>query len=103
MGRTAPTQSTHSRRHARLADHRAAARAASRLARAPGRSGAAAADARARRRTKPLEVGDRQGARAESLAREHALLARLVLDLALSDQNALSRVPGGPLINVSDR
>jgi GntR family transcriptional regulator, vanillate catabolism transcriptional regulator len=46
-------------------------------------------------------IGDRQGARAESLAREHALLARRVLDVALSDQNALSRIPGGPLINVA--
>ena len=48
-------------------------------------------------------IGERQGARAESLAREHALLARRVLDVALSDQNALSRVPGGPLINVLAR
>jgi GntR family transcriptional regulator of vanillate catabolism len=46
-------------------------------------------------------IRDRQGARAESLAREHALLARRVLDVALSDQNALSRVPGGRLINVA--
>jgi GntR family transcriptional regulator of vanillate catabolism len=45
----------------------------------------------------------RQGTRAEAIAREHALLARRVLDVALSDQNALSRVPGGPLINVSAR
>src|SRR5215470_12737916 len=42
-------------------------------------------------------IGARQGTRAESLAREHALLARRVLDVALSDRNALSRVPGGPL------
>jgi GntR family transcriptional regulator, vanillate catabolism transcriptional regulator len=48
-------------------------------------------------------IRERQGARAESLAREHALLARRVLDVALSDQNALSRIPGGPLINVSVR
>jgi GntR family transcriptional regulator, vanillate catabolism transcriptional regulator len=48
-------------------------------------------------------IGARQGARAESIAREHALLARRVLDAALSDQNALSRVPGGSLINVSAR
>ena len=46
-------------------------------------------------------IGRRQGTRAESLAREHALLARRVLELALSDRDALSRVPGGPLINVS--
>ena len=48
-------------------------------------------------------IGQRQGARAESLAREHALLARRVLDIALSDHNALSRVPGGPLINIAAR
>jgi GntR family transcriptional regulator of vanillate catabolism len=48
-------------------------------------------------------IGEHQGARAESVAREHALLARRVFDVALSDQNALSRVPGGPLINVSAR
>jgi len=38
-------------------------------------------------------IGQRQGARAESIAREHALLARRVLDVALSDENALSRLP----------
>jgi GntR family transcriptional regulator of vanillate catabolism len=48
-------------------------------------------------------VSTRQGTRAESLAREHALLARRVLDLALSDRDALSRVPGGSLINVATR
>ena len=42
-----------------------------------------------------------QGTRAESLAREHALLARRVLDVALSDRAALRGIPGGPLINVS--
>ena len=46
-------------------------------------------------------IANRQGTRAESLAREHALLARRVLDLALSDRAALSGIPGGPLINVS--
>ena len=39
-------------------------------------------------------IGKRQGTRAEALAREHALLARRMLDLALSDQDALKRVPG---------
>ena len=43
----------------------------------------------------------RHGTRAEALAREHALLARRVLDVALSDHDALSTVPGGPLINLS--
>jgi GntR family transcriptional regulator of vanillate catabolism len=46
-------------------------------------------------------IRDRQGARAEAVAREHALLARRVLDFALADQSVLSRVPGGPLINLS--
>jgi len=46
-------------------------------------------------------ISRRQGARAEALAREHALLALRVLDDALSDHDALSRVPGGPLIDVS--
>jgi GntR family transcriptional regulator of vanillate catabolism len=48
-------------------------------------------------------IGNRQGTRAESLAREHAYVARRVLELALSDTDALSRVPGGLLINMSGR
>ena len=48
-------------------------------------------------------ISKRHGTRAEALAREHALLARRVLEVALSDRDALSRVPGGPLINVSGR
>jgi GntR family transcriptional regulator, vanillate catabolism transcriptional regulator len=48
-------------------------------------------------------IATRQGTRAEALAREHALLAKGILEIALSDQAALSRVPGGPLINVSAR
>jgi GntR family transcriptional regulator, vanillate catabolism transcriptional regulator len=43
----------------------------------------------------------RQGARADSLAREHAFVARRVLGVALSDTDALRRIPGGPLIHVS--
>src|SRR5687768_3330910 len=46
-------------------------------------------------------IEKRQGTRAEALAREHALLARRVLDVALADQDAIRRVPGGPLINLS--
>jgi GntR family transcriptional regulator of vanillate catabolism len=45
-------------------------------------------------------VAKRQGTRAEALAREHALVARRVLDFALSDHDTLSRLPGGSLINV---
>lgn len=48
-------------------------------------------------------ITTRQGTRAEGLAREHAYVARRVLELALSNTDALSRVPGGPLINVSRR
>ena len=46
-------------------------------------------------------IEKRQGTRAEALAREHALLARRVLDVALADQNAIRQVPGGQLINLS--
>jgi GntR family transcriptional regulator of vanillate catabolism len=45
-------------------------------------------------------IGRRQGTRAESLAREHAFIGRHVLELALSDTTALSRVPGASLINL---
>ena len=41
----------------------------------------------------------RQGTRAEYLAREHAFIGRRVLTLALSDGEALSRIPGASLIN----
>ena len=46
-------------------------------------------------------IGRRQSTRAESVGREHAYLARRVLEVALSNTDALSRVPGGSLINVS--
>jgi GntR family transcriptional regulator, vanillate catabolism transcriptional regulator len=45
-------------------------------------------------------IGKRQGGRAESLAREHGLIGRRVLEMALSDTAALSRVPGASLINI---
>ena len=48
-------------------------------------------------------IAARQGTRAEGLAREHACVARRVLELALSDMDAMSRVPGGSLINVAGR
>lgn len=41
------------------------------------------------------------GTRAEAVAREHALLARRVIGVALADRNALGCVPGGRLINLS--
>ena len=43
----------------------------------------------------------RQGTRAEYLAREHAFIGRRVLAMALSDTDALSRVPGASLISLS--
>jgi GntR family transcriptional regulator of vanillate catabolism len=48
-------------------------------------------------------IENRQGTRAESIAREHAYVARHVLERALSNTDALSRVPGGSLINVTPR
>jgi GntR family transcriptional regulator of vanillate catabolism len=46
-------------------------------------------------------IASRQGTRAESLAREHAFIARRVLAMALSDTDALRKVPGASLINIS--
>jgi GntR family transcriptional regulator, vanillate catabolism transcriptional regulator len=43
-----------------------------------------------------IELGE--GYRAEALAREHARMARLNLDAALSSQRALDRLPGASLI-----
>jgi GntR family transcriptional regulator of vanillate catabolism len=48
-------------------------------------------------------IAARQGTRAENLGREHAFIACRALELALSDSNALSRVPGGSLINMAAR
>jgi GntR family transcriptional regulator, vanillate catabolism transcriptional regulator len=46
-------------------------------------------------------IAQRQGSRAESIAREHSYVARRVLSIAMSDTNALRRIPGGRLIHVS--
>lgn len=46
-------------------------------------------------------IAQRQSARAESVAREHAYVARRVLGVAMSDTDALSRIPGAPLIHIS--
>lgn len=43
-------------------------------------------------------IGNREGARAEALAREHARLARHNLDLTLASRGALERLPGAALI-----
>jgi GntR family transcriptional regulator of vanillate catabolism len=45
-------------------------------------------------------IARRQGTRAESLAREHAFVARRIFEMSLSDSATLSRVPGASLINV---
>src|SRR5262249_29160961 len=46
-------------------------------------------------------IARRQGARAESLAREHAQLTRRNLEIALADNDFLSSLPGGSLITGS--
>ncbi len=43
-------------------------------------------------------VGAGHGARAEEIAREHARLAKLNLDLVLESRAALERLPGAPLL-----
>jgi GntR family transcriptional regulator, vanillate catabolism transcriptional regulator len=43
----------------------------------------------------------RHGTRAEHIAREHAFIGRRVLTMALSDTDALSKVPGASLISLS--
>lgn len=54
-----------------------------------------------RRLLEAIENGE--GARAEHIGREHARLGRQVFELALSDKDILSRVPGGPLISIPTR
>jgi GntR family transcriptional regulator of vanillate catabolism len=44
-------------------------------------------------------IARREGTRAENLAREHAWIGRRVLAIALSDREALRRVPGASLID----
>jgi len=46
-------------------------------------------------------IAKRQGTRAEHVAREHAFIGHRVLATALSDSEALSKVPGASLINPS--
>jgi GntR family transcriptional regulator of vanillate catabolism len=43
-------------------------------------------------------IRDGHGTRAEEIAREHARLARLNLELALANHDALARMPGAPLL-----
>ena len=44
-------------------------------------------------------IRERQGTRAEEIAREHARLSRLNLDLVLEDSEARDRMPGAPLLS----
>ena len=44
-------------------------------------------------------IRERQGTRAEEIAREHARLSRLNLDLVLEDSEARHRMPGAPLLS----
>jgi GntR family transcriptional regulator, vanillate catabolism transcriptional regulator len=48
-------------------------------------------------------IQSKEGSRAEHIAREHARLAWHIFQLALSDDDVLSVVPGEPLINTSAR
>jgi GntR family transcriptional regulator of vanillate catabolism len=43
-------------------------------------------------------IENREGTRAESVAREHSRLARRDMDWALANRELLQQVPGGPLI-----
>jgi GntR family transcriptional regulator of vanillate catabolism len=45
-------------------------------------------------------IEQRQGARAEALAREHARIARRNLEAILSDERILSQVPGASLLKL---
>jgi GntR family transcriptional regulator of vanillate catabolism len=45
-------------------------------------------------------IGRREGARAETIALEHARIARRNLDIALENRQLLDRVPGSPLLRV---
>jgi GntR family transcriptional regulator, vanillate catabolism transcriptional regulator len=48
-------------------------------------------------------ITKRQGTRAEHLAREHAVIARRILAMALSDSEAFGKIPGGSLIDLSSK
>jgi GntR family transcriptional regulator of vanillate catabolism len=45
-------------------------------------------------------ISRRQGTRAEAIAREHAQITRRALEFAVAHSDALSALPGGPLIQV---
>ena len=64
-------------------------------------SDAALAVAKEHHRSLIEAIATRQGTRAENLAREHAFIARRVLTMALSDTDALSKIPGASLIDLT--
>lgn len=64
-------------------------------------SDAALAVAKEHHRSLIEAIAKRQGTRAENLAREHAFIARRVLVMALSDTDALRKIPGASLIDLS--
>jgi len=48
-------------------------------------------------------IEQREGARAEALAREHARVALRNLEIVLNNSDVLERIPGASLINLADR
>ncbi|WP_429317752.1 GntR family transcriptional regulator [Paraburkholderia sp. GAS448] len=56
--------------------------------------------AQAQHRAVVEAIGNREGARAEALMREHARIAHRNLRAALENQKAMKRVPGGKLIRL---
>ena len=56
--------------------------------------------AQAQHRAIANAIANREGARAEAVAREHSRLARTNLERALQDKNLWTRVPGASLINL---
>jgi GntR family transcriptional regulator, vanillate catabolism transcriptional regulator len=48
-------------------------------------------------------IRERHGTRAEEIAREHARLSRVNLDLVLEDREALEQIPGAPLLTEAAR
>ena len=45
-------------------------------------------------------IGRREGARADAIAREHARIARVNLDIALENRHLLERLPGSTLLRL---
>lgn len=65
------------------------------------RSDATLAIAQEHHRAIVQAIADGHGTRAEAVAREHALLARRVIEVAINNRDTLGCVPGALLINLS--